>query len=116
MFYYIIKVVLSAVLIVAVSEASKKSSLIGGILASIPLVSVLAMIWLYMETKDIQKISQLSTSVFWLVLPSLSMFLLLPYLLKLKLDFFLALLISIAVMVLCYYAMIFILTKFGMKI
>jgi hypothetical protein len=116
MFYYIIKVVLSAVLIVAVSEASKKSSLIGGILASIPLVSVLAMIWLYIETKDIQKISQLSTSVFWLVLPSLSMFLLLPYLLKLKLDFFLALLISIVVMVLCYYAMIFILTKFGIKI
>jgi hypothetical protein len=116
MFYYIIKVVISAIIIVAVSEASKKSSLVGGILASIPLVSVLAMIWLYIETKDIQKISQLSTSVFWLVIPSLSMFLILPYLLKLKLDFYLALLISVAVMVLCYYAMIFILTKFGMKI
>ena len=116
MYYYIIKVVLSAILIVAVSEASKKSSLIGGILASIPLVSVLAFIWLYIETKDIQKISQLSSSVFWLVIPSLSMFLILPYLLKLKLDFYLALIISIVVMVLCYYAMIFILAKFGVKI
>lgn len=87
MFYYIIKVVISAIIIVAVSEASKKSSLIGGILASIPLVSVLAMIWLYIETKDIQKISQLSTSVFWLVIPSLSMFLILPYLFKIKIRF-----------------------------
>ena len=116
MIYYAIKVLISAVIIVAVTEFSKKSSMVGGILASIPLVSVLAFIWLYIETKDIQKISQLSSSVFWLVIPSLSMFLILPYLLKLKLDFYLALIISIVVMVLCYYAMIFILAKFGEKI
>ena len=59
MIYYIIKVAISATLIVAISEVSKKSSLIGGILASIPVVSVLAMIWLYSETKDVAKISQL---------------------------------------------------------
>jgi flagellar biosynthesis component FlhA len=71
---------------------------------------------MYTETKSVEKISQLSTSVFWLVIPSLSMFLILPYLLKLKLDFYLALLISFAVMIICYYAMIFILAKFGLKI
>lgn len=110
---YIIKVVLSAVLIVTVSEASKKSSLIGGILASVPLLSVLAMIWLYIDTKNIQKVSQLSTSVFWLVIPSLSLFLVLPVLLKMKIDFYLALSISIIIMIILYYLMIFLLGKFG---
>lgn len=116
MWQYLIKVALSAVLIVAVSEASKKSSLIGGILASVPLLSVLAMIWLYIDTKDTQKISQLSTSVFWLVIPSLSLFLVLPILLKMKIDFYLALSISIIIMVVLYYIMIFLLGKFGIHL
>lgn len=116
MLQYIIKVALSAILIVTVSEASKKSSLIGGILASVPLLSVLALIWLYIDTKNIQKISQLSTSVFWLVIPSLSLFLLLPILLKMKVDFYLALSISIIIMIVFYYVMIFILGKFGINL
>ena len=60
MIYYIIKVLISAIIIVTVSEISKKSSLVGGIFASIPLVSVLAMIYLYIDTQDVQKISQLN--------------------------------------------------------
>lgn len=116
MFYYIIKVLISSVLIVAISEISKKSSLIGGILASIPLVSVLAMIWLYIDTESTEKISHFSTSVFWMVIPSLSLFLVLPVLLKMKLNFYPALFISIVVMVLFYYLMIYILGKFGINI
>lgn len=116
MLQYIIKVALSAILIVTVSEASKKSSLVGGIFASIPLLSVLAMIWLYIDTKDIQKVSQLSTSVFWLVIPSLSLFIVLPVLLKMKIDFYLALSISITVMIILYYIMIFLLGKFGIHL
>ncbi len=116
MLQYIIKVALSAILIVAVSEASKKSSLVGGIFASIPLLSVLAIIWLYIDTKDIQKISNLSTSIFWLVIPSLSLFITLPILLKMKIDFYISLTISIALMVLLYYLMIFILSKFGFNL
>ena len=116
MIYYIIKILISAVLITAISEISKKSSLIGGILASVPLVSVLAMIWLYIDTRSSEKISQFSTSVFWLVIPSLSLFLILPVLLKMKMNFYIALPISTIVMIICYYLMIFILGKFGIKI
>lgn len=116
MIYYIIKILISAVMITAISEISKKSSLIGGILASVPLVSVLGMIWLYIDTQSNEKISQFSTSVFWLVIPSLSLFLVLPMLLKMKFSFYLALPISIAVMIICYYIMIFILGKFGLKL
>lgn len=107
---------MSAVLIVGISEIGKRSSLWGGILASVPIVSVLAFIWIYIDTKSTEKISQLSYSVFWLVIPSLSLFLILPFLLKLKWDFLPALLVSIIVMIIFYYLMIFILGKFGVKV
>ena len=116
MVYYILKIVITALLIVIISEISKRSTLIGSILASIPLVSVLAMIWLYIETKDLEKISTLSTSIFWLVIPSLSLFIALPVLLKKEINFYLSLGTSILITVLCYYLIIVILGRFGIKL
>jgi hypothetical protein len=115
MWYYILKVLISSVLIVGISEISKRSSLWGGILASVPLVSVLAFIWLYIDTKSVENISQLSYSIFWLVIPSLSLFITLPLLLK-KVDFAIAMLLSIIIMIGCYYLMVIALGKFGIKI
>ena len=59
MFYTVIKLGLTAILVVAVSEAAKRSSLVGAGLASIPLVSVLAMIWLYVDTRDAEKVASM---------------------------------------------------------
>jgi len=112
--YYVLKVAISALLITAISEISKRYSLAAGILASLPIVSVFAMIWLYIDTSSIDKVSQLSTSIFWMVLPSLSLFIVLPLLLKNRLPFYPALAISALVMVLLYYLMIVILKKLGM--
>ena len=78
----LVKVLLSALMLVAVSEASKRSTVVGGLLASLPLTSILAFIWLYRDTRDPQAISTLSMSIFWLVIPSLVLFLTLPFLLK----------------------------------
>lgn len=72
--YYLIKVLISAILIVLISEISKRNSLISSILASIPLVSVMAFIWIYIDTKNLETISKLSISIFWLVIPSLILF------------------------------------------
>lgn len=116
MSYYLVKIAITTILIVAISEIAKRSSLIGAILASIPLVSVLAMIWLYVDTKDVNKISALSTSVFWLVLPSLALFLVLPPLLKYGVNFYLSLGISIAVTAICYFIMVSVLNHFGVKL
>lgn len=116
MFYYIIKLIVTTVLIVIISEVAKRSSLIGAILASIPLVSVLAMIWLYVETKDVAKVSALASSVFWLVLPSLALFLVLPQLLKHGMNFYLGLGISSTVTVICYFIMVAVLSRFGIKL
>ncbi|HSD62844.1 MAG TPA: DUF3147 family protein [Ignavibacteriaceae bacterium] len=114
--YYIIKVLITAILVVVISELSKRSSFWGGIFASIPLISVLAFIWLYIDIGSTEKISRLSFSIFWLVIPSLSLFIILPELLKYKWNFYLTLFISIMIMIICYYVMIFILNKAGIKI
>jgi len=85
------------------------------LLASIPLVSVLAMIWLYVETKDINKVNDLATNVFWLVLPSLALFISLPLLLKQGLNFYISISISIVITIGCYGLMIYMLNYFGIK-
>lgn len=114
--HYIIKIIITTTLIVVISEISKRSSLISAILASVPLVSVLAMIWLYHDTKDISKISELSIAVFWLVLPSLALFVSLPVLLKQGISFYLSLLIAIMLTIACYYGMIVGLRYLGIKL
>jgi uncharacterized membrane protein (GlpM family) len=114
--YLVLKVVISALIIVAISELSKRSSLIGGLLASLPLVSVLGMIWLYVDTRDPQKVAALSTSIFWLVIPSLVLFICLPILLRKGLAFGMALSTSIAVMLVAYGAMVYLLPKVGVKL
>ncbi|MCB0339346.1 MAG: DUF3147 family protein, partial [Bdellovibrionales bacterium] len=96
------KVILSALIIVAVSEISKRSTIAGSILASLPLISVLSMIWIYIDTKDTQRIATFSKEVCWFVLPSLVLFLILPVLLNLKINFFISLLISCAATAIAY--------------
>lgn len=116
MTYYILKIVITTLLIVLISEIAKRSSFVGAILASVPLVSVLAMLWLYLDTKDIHKVSALSFSIFWLVLPSLSLFATLPLLLKQGVGFYLSISISIGITVLSYWLMISALNHFGVKL
>ncbi len=116
MLYYILKIAVTTLLIVLISEFAKRSSFWGAVLASIPLISVLAMVWLYVDTKDIAKISALSTSVFWLVLPSLVLFILLPVLLKQGLHFYLSLSLSLLVTVACYWVTVLVLQHYGVKL
>jgi hypothetical protein len=114
--YYITKILITTVLVVLISEVSKRSSLLGAILASIPLVSVLAMLWLYIDTKNIEKISALSSNIFWLVLPSLVLFIALPLLLKQGFSFYLSMGISVALTIVAYALMLIILDYFGIKL
>lgn len=111
--YVAVKIVVTAVLVVAVSELAKRSSFMGALLASVPLVSVLAILWLYFDTQDISKVSALASSIFWLVLPSLAFFLLLPWLLKTGVNFYLSLGCSIAVTAVCYGLVVAVLGRFG---
>ncbi|MBL6987695.1 MAG: DUF3147 family protein [Methylobacter sp.] len=116
MSYILIKVIITSLLIVAIAELSKRSSLLGALLASLPLMSVLAMLWLYIDTKDTGKVVDLAASIFWLVIPSLVFFISLPFLLKKGLDFYLSMGISVSMTAGCYFLMIALLTRYGIKL
>ncbi len=114
--FFVMKVLITSILVVTISEISKKSSFLGALLASIPLISVMAMIWLYIETKDLLKVATLSISVFWLVIPSLALFLILPVLLKSGMNFYLSMIISMSVTGGFYYLLFFMLRKLGISL
>jgi len=102
---YLIKIVLSALMVVAIVEATKRFGFWGSLLASLPILSVVSMIWIYSDTKDVQKISAFSTQVFWFVIPSLGLFLALPWLLT-RYSFFVSLPLACGVTVVLYLLML----------
>ena len=102
MAYIIVKTLLTAVIIVGISEIAKRYTTFAALLAALPLTSLLAMIWIYIDTKDAGRIADLSISIFWLVLPTLLFFLVLPWLLKQQYNFWLSLVISSVVMIVFY--------------
>jgi hypothetical protein len=85
--YFIAKTIVTALIIAAVSELSRRFSFISALLLSLPLTSILAFCWIYYESRDTQKIVEMSYGVFWLVIPSLLFFLILPALLKMDIRF-----------------------------
>lgn len=82
MLLFFTKALLSGLLVAAISTVAKRYPGWGGLVASLPLVSVLSMLWLYGETRDVERVAQLSLGAFWFFLPSIPMFLLIPWLLR----------------------------------
>ena len=82
MMQFLFKVIVSALLIAAIAEIGKRNTLVAAVLASLPVTSLLAFIWLYRDTGDRLQVAALSQDIFWLVLPSLLLFVLLPLLLR----------------------------------
>lgn len=116
MWEYIAKVVVSAVVIVVVSEIAKRSSFWAAALASLPLTSLLAFVWLYLDTKDTERVASLARGIFWLVLPSLVLFLLLPSLLRSGWSFWLSLIVSAVATAAAYAVMVAALSKAGIHL
>ena len=116
MAYYIIKLIITSLVIVIVSEVAKRSTFIGAIIISIPLTSLITFMWLYIDTKDYQKVISLSYGTLLLTIPSFSFFIILPILLKLKQNFILSLIISIIGTAIIYFIFTYLLKKFGILI
>ena len=115
-FHYFIKVFISSAIIVLVSEIAKKDNIIGGLIASIPIVSVLSMIWLYIDTNNINKVKALANGVLWMIFPSISLFIILPILINCGIKFYLSLIISILITMVCYLITISFMNYFGFKV
>ena len=116
MLYIGLKLIITAAVVVGVSEIAKRSSTFAALLAALPLTSILAMIWLYVDTEDSGKIIDLSYGIFWLVLPTLLFFIVLPLLLRNNIGFWLSMVISVVVMVGFYLAFVFFGKKFGLPL
>ena len=117
MLYYAIKILLTAGLIVFISEVVKSSNFFGALLVSLPMTSLIVLIWLYIETGDPQRVATLSFSVFWLILPSLVLFLVLPLLMiKFGWEFWLSLALAVFATAACYGMMLAVLKHFGIQV
>ena len=112
----IIKILISSGIIFLISEIAKKDNLFGSLIASIPLVSVLSMIWLYVDTNDINKVKALANGILWMIVPSMSLFIVLPILINYGIQFYLSLTISILVTMVCYLLTISFMNYFGFKV
>ena len=116
MLYIVIKTLLTAVIIVAISETGKRYTTFAALIAALPLTSLLAMVWLYLDTGEPGKIADLSTGIFWLVLPTLLFFLLLPWLLRHGYTFWLSMGVSMAAMIVFYLGYAFLGRKLGLPL
>ncbi len=116
MLYLAVKAMLSGIIIAVVSEVARRSPGLGALIASLPLVSILAMIWLWHDTQDNSRIAAHAEATFWLVLPTLPMFLLLPILLRSGFSFWLGLLLSCSMTILLYSFLIWIAPRVGIQI
>jgi len=111
--YFLFKILLSALLIATISAVSRRFPVMGALIASLPLVSVLGMVWLWHDTHDTQRLTTHSEATFWYVLPSLPMFLVIPYLLRLAVPFWLALTLGLLLTMGLYTLMIIVARRFG---
>lgn len=116
MLYYALKVAISAIVIVAIAEIAKRNSGFAALLAALPLTSLLAFMWMYFEGVEPARIAELSGQIFWLVLPSLLLFLLLPLLIKHGVGFWWSLALAIVATAACYLTMLPLLRKFGVQL
>jgi hypothetical protein len=116
MLYLILKAAISGVIIAVVSETAKRSPGAGALIASLPLVSILGMIWLWRDTADPVRMQAHVGATFWYVLPSLPMFLLIPALMKRGVAFWPALAAGCLLTIGLYLGMMAIGPRFGLKL
>lgn len=116
MSYFALKAILSGILIAAISEIARRSPGFAALVASLPLVSILGMVWLWRDSGDGARIARHAEATFWNVLPSLPMFLILPWLMRQGVGFWLSLGIGCAVTIALYLLLMWLAPRLGLPI
>ena len=116
MAYLLVKALISGLIVAAASEVARRWPGIGGLIVSLPLVSLLAILWLWRDTGDVERVAQLSLSAFWFVLPSLPMFMALPLMLRAGFGFWLSLGLALALTLALYLLMFAIAPRLGLRL
>ena len=115
MAWIITKYLITAGLVVFISEMAKRSDKLGGFIAALPLITLLTLIWLYVEKQSDEKIANHAYYTFWYVIPTLPMFLLFPYLLP-KLGFWVTMGASVVVTIICFGLLALVMKGFGVEL
>ena len=116
MLYLILKWALSGLMVAGASEAARRNAAFGALIVSLPLVSLLGMIWVWRDTHDTARIADLAGGTFWYVLPSLPMFLLIPALLRRGFGFWPALGLGCLLTIALYGLMVAVSSRLGLKL
>jgi hypothetical protein len=116
MLYFAVKALISGLIVAAVSVIAKRHPGLGGLVASLPLISVLGMLWLWRDTHDPVRMAAHAEGTFWFVLPSLPMFLLIPYTLRHGWPFWLSLAVGCALTLALYVAMTLVGPRLGLRL
>jgi len=116
MLYLLIKAAISGVLIAIISEVARRSPGWGGLLASLPLTSLIAILWLWRDTNDPQRIADQAVSTFWFVLPSLPLFLIIPLMIRGGWGFWPSILVACVVTLGLYAAMFAVSARLGIRL
>ena len=115
MSWIITKFFITAAVIVLISEVAKRSDKLGGFIAALPLVTILALIWLYVEKQSPEKIANHAWYTFWYVVPTLPMFLAFPWLLT-RIGFWPTLAASVVITVICFGLFATVVKRFGIEL
>jgi hypothetical protein len=116
MLYLVIKAAVSGVIVAAVSEIARRYPGWGGLVASLPLTSLLAMLWLWRDTRDPGRVAELAGSTFWFILPSLPLFIVLPLLLRSNFGLWLSMAIVVGGTLALYALMFWAAPRLGLKL
>jgi len=116
MLYLAIKAGLSGVIIAIVSEVARRQPALGALIVSLPLVSILGILWLWHDTGDAERIAAHAQATFWYVLPTLPMFLLVPLLLRSGINFWPSIAAGCVLTVVLYLITVWALAKFGIAL
>lgn len=113
--WLITKYLITAAVVVAVSEIAKRSDKLGALIVALPMVTILAMIWLYVEKQPSEKIANHAWYTFWYVVPTLPMFLVFPSLIH-RFGFWMALGLSALLTIVCFWLFAFAVKPFGIDL
>ena len=116
MSYAILKAILSGIIVAVVSEIARRSPAFGALVVSLPLVSLLSIVWLWNDTADANRVASHASATFWFVPPSLPMFLALPAMLRSGFSFWTALGLSSVLTLVLYFSMVWLLNRAGITL
>lgn len=115
MSWIITKYLITAAVVVLITEVAKRSDKLGGLVAALPMVTILALIWLYVENQSTEKIANHAWYTFWYVVPTLPMFLAFPWLLP-RIGFWPTLAASVVITVVCFGLFALLVKRFGIEL